>query len=159
MIWLCAISAGFTIESFTLSASEAMSTPYTGIPFSIPGLIEAEFFDKGGQKLAYYDDNPRDKGRVSVPTTDPVGAGVAINFDRGRNQSACFRTHRLDAIGPAGITGVMLLVLYSLENIPQQQSRHYYCYSHAFRVRTSRVTCYCRIHTVNWDQRGLSAAT
>ena len=72
MIWLCALSSGFTIDSFTMASSEAMSTPYTGTPVSIPGLIEAELFDKGGQELAYYDGTSTNKGKVGGPNPDPV---------------------------------------------------------------------------------------
>ncbi len=33
-------------------------TPYSGTPIAIPGKIEAEHFDNGGQNIAYYDNTP-----------------------------------------------------------------------------------------------------
>lgn len=59
-----------------MSVGEVKSTPYSGTPISIPGLIQAELFDKGGQSLAYYDDTPTNKGNVSDRTSSIVDAWV-----------------------------------------------------------------------------------
>lgn len=37
----------------------ATSTPYKGVPFSIPSKIEAEDFDNGGEGIAYHNPYPR----------------------------------------------------------------------------------------------------
>lgn len=40
------------------------SAAYGSTPSAIPGLIEAEGFDLGGQGVAYYDTTPANKGKV-----------------------------------------------------------------------------------------------
>jgi hypothetical protein len=37
------------------TATAGPQAPFTGSPFSIPGLIEAEDFDTGGEGVAYHD--------------------------------------------------------------------------------------------------------
>src|SRR5204863_8027387 len=62
-------SAGTTtgaVWSFTTaSGGGGGSTPFTGTPFPIPGRIEAESFDNGGQDIAYHDDDPESTRRNS----------------------------------------------------------------------------------------------
>ena len=41
--------------SSTSSPSTSASTPYSGTPASVPALIEAENYDKGGEGVAYHD--------------------------------------------------------------------------------------------------------
>lgn len=90
-----------------MSADEVKSTPYSGTPISIPGLIEAEFFDKGGQALAYYDDSPTNKGNVSAPTAGIVDAWVNPEpWWRTRRWSspgdnACLHSDRTGTVRPA----------------------------------------------------------
>jgi len=72
-------SSAFTDE---ITLNEPVSGPllYLGIPTVVPGIIEAENFDLGGQNVAYYDDNPdynagkiyRDEG-VDVQATEGEG--------------------------------------------------------------------------------------
>ena len=45
-------------------------TPFTGTPIAIPGIIEAENFDKGGQNVAYYDKALRNQGAMYRTTED-----------------------------------------------------------------------------------------
>jgi hypothetical protein len=49
--------------AFTASASSG-STPYTGTPIALPGRIEAENYDKGGEGLAYRDTTSGNSGGV-----------------------------------------------------------------------------------------------
>jgi hypothetical protein len=37
-------------------------TPYTGTPKTVPGKIEAEEFDLGGEGVAYHDSDPQNVG-------------------------------------------------------------------------------------------------
>ncbi len=53
-------------------------TPFGGVPWSIPGTIEAEDFDEGGEGLAYHDRHPYNIGRAYRPTE-----GVDIRSVRG----------------------------------------------------------------------------
>ena len=48
-----------------MSAESILSLPYGGIAASVPGVIEAEEFDTGGEGLAYSDTNTVNKGGVS----------------------------------------------------------------------------------------------
>eukprot|EP00904_Undaria_pinnatifida_P012522 jgi/Undpi1/83/HiC_scaffold_1.g00083.m1 len=45
-----------------MSAESILSLPYGGIAASVPGVIEAEEFDTGGEGLAYSDTNTVNKG-------------------------------------------------------------------------------------------------
>ena len=68
-------------------------TPYTGTPVAIPGTIEAENFDKGGQNVAYYDKTGGNQGAmyrttedVDVYATDDSGVSggyVVKGFENG----------------------------------------------------------------------------
>ena len=37
--------------------------PYSGSPICIPGIIEAEYFDFGGEGIAYHDTEPENGGK------------------------------------------------------------------------------------------------
>ena len=53
------------ILAIVLSASSgafAASTPYTGTPTPVPGQINAEVFDNGGEGVAYHDSGPNNVG-------------------------------------------------------------------------------------------------
>lgn len=65
LIWPWTLSKGFGIDSFTLAESAIVSTPYVGVAATVPGLIEAEEVDDGGQWLAYYDTSPNNRGKVN----------------------------------------------------------------------------------------------
>ena len=74
-IWMCIVSSFFNIDSFTMMSSSPSPTPtptaapvaapidvptpqggaYRGLPATIPGKIQAEEFDEGGQNVAYRD--------------------------------------------------------------------------------------------------------
>lgn len=53
----------------------ALNTPYANIPMKIPGKIEAEFFDNGGQGIAYNDLSNSNEGDAS---TFRIGTTVDI---------------------------------------------------------------------------------
>lgn len=46
------------------SGVQLVQEPYTGTPIAIPGTVEAENFDKGGEGLAYHDNEPENKTTV-----------------------------------------------------------------------------------------------
>lgn len=72
---MCTISNFFDIDSFTMSDASASATPvaeptpapsipppplgeggpFSGVPIVLPGVIEAEEFDLGGEGVAYSD--------------------------------------------------------------------------------------------------------
>lgn len=49
-IWLCVLGPGLNLDSFTMTPTEG---PYGGVAATVPGLIEAEEFDYGGEGVAY----------------------------------------------------------------------------------------------------------
>jgi len=57
-------SAPGTVSSDTHIVAKplAPSTPYTGTALSVPGTIEADAFDNGGEGLAYHDATPANSG-------------------------------------------------------------------------------------------------
>jgi endo-1,3-1,4-beta-glycanase ExoK len=51
------IAGGFNINSFTMSqiGGSTSQSPYFGSPFSVPGTIQTENYDIGGEGVAYHD--------------------------------------------------------------------------------------------------------
>jgi fibronectin type 3 domain-containing protein len=64
------------------------STPYGGTPVTVPGRIEAENFDNGGQSIAYVDTTSGNRGAtyrqtdVDIEDTADVGGGWDIGWTR-----------------------------------------------------------------------------
>ena len=61
-IWLCVVSAGLNVDLFTMTPAVVS---YGGVAAKIPGLIEAEEFDYGGEGVAYTDTSETNEGGVS----------------------------------------------------------------------------------------------
>jgi phosphatidylserine/phosphatidylglycerophosphate/cardiolipin synthase-like enzyme len=55
------------------------STPYTGTAVALPGTIQAENFDNGGQHVAYFDNTPGNEGGVYRATD----VDIAVAHDTG----------------------------------------------------------------------------
>lgn len=54
-----------------------INTPYKGVPSQIPGKIEIEDFDNGGQSVAYYDTTPGNSGKQNqCRTNERVDIGI-----------------------------------------------------------------------------------
>ena len=71
-VWLC--SAAVSAQS---------STPYGGKPWPIPGIIEAEDFDLGGEGVAYHDtDSSNDGGQYRLD----AGVDIGISEDGAGSQ-------------------------------------------------------------------------
>jgi M6 family metalloprotease-like protein len=72
----------------TRSASEG-STPYGGTPVALPGTIEAENFDDGGQKVAYHDSSISNSGGayrktdVDLQASRDVAGGYNVGWVSG----------------------------------------------------------------------------
>jgi hypothetical protein len=68
----------------TMAASNTVTfnqTPYSGTPISIPGKIEAENFDKGGQGVAYNDSDIKNYGNNALRA--PSGVDLDSTTDTG----------------------------------------------------------------------------
>eukprot|EP00752_Nemacystus_decipiens_P007462 g6667.t1 len=72
--WLCVVSPNFNLDSFTMKAASFTPPPsppsdeadataaFGGIPAIIPGTLEVENFDVGGEGIAYSDADPGNNG-------------------------------------------------------------------------------------------------
>jgi hypothetical protein len=62
----------------TDSGSDVATVPnYAGLPWNnmaqvIPGMIQASFYDQGGESVAYHDGDPNNKGADQARTSDPT---------------------------------------------------------------------------------------
>src|SRR6185436_12992129 len=67
-------------------ASSRESTPYTGTPVTLPGVIEAEHFDDGGEGIAYHDVTAGNSGGayrrtdVDLEATSDSGGGYNVGW-------------------------------------------------------------------------------
>ncbi len=66
---------------------QASQTPYGGTAWTIPGTIQAEDFDNGGQGIAYNDTTTSNEGgqyrtgeRVDIETTADTGGGYNVGY-------------------------------------------------------------------------------
>ena len=61
-------------------------TPYGGTPWPVPGIIQAENFDNGGEKVSYYDPYPGNVGGayrntdIAIQATSDVGGGHNVGW-------------------------------------------------------------------------------
>jgi hypothetical protein len=60
MVQDCGANVSFTSQ--IKSGQTVAQTPYTGTPYPIPGIIEAENFDNGGEGVSYHDNEPANLG-------------------------------------------------------------------------------------------------
>ncbi len=64
----------------------AAPTPFGGVPWTIPGRIEAENYDQGGEGIGYHDTDPANKGGqyrgdgVDVEGTGDSGGGFDVGW-------------------------------------------------------------------------------
>ncbi|MBI3852950.1 MAG: ThuA domain-containing protein [Verrucomicrobia bacterium] len=65
-------------------------TPFSGTPLPIPGTIETENFDNGGEGVAYHDNDPSNNGveyrlsdGVDIQSTTDVGGGYNVGWVEG----------------------------------------------------------------------------
>ena len=57
------LEGGFDIDRFEI-VSKPGQAPYNGTAAAIPGIIEAENYDEGGEGIAYHDNDPGNTGNV-----------------------------------------------------------------------------------------------
>ena len=83
-------STGLASTSDTINinvGSNALTSPYGGTPAQIPGTIEAENYDLGGQGQAYNDSDPQNNGGqyrpyegVDIETCTDAGGGYDVGW-------------------------------------------------------------------------------
>jgi phosphatidylserine/phosphatidylglycerophosphate/cardiolipin synthase-like enzyme len=69
------------------SSGGGSSTPFGGTPVALPGTIQSENFDEGGQNVAYFDSTTGNTGGacrtntdVDITTTTDTGGGCALGW-------------------------------------------------------------------------------
>jgi glucosylceramidase len=79
-------SSTSTPVSVTVSPPGIGSTPFTGTPITVPGTIEAEQFDNGGEGVAYHDQSAGNAGGqyratdVDIEATSDVNGGFDVGW-------------------------------------------------------------------------------
>jgi chitinase len=75
------------LATTTISASAQTGSPYGGNPWPIPGQVQTENFNTGGEGVGYYTDNNTNQGGqyrtsegVSVEVTSDTGGGYDIGW-------------------------------------------------------------------------------
>src|ERR1700739_1829909 len=70
----------------SLQQASAQSTPYGGTPANLPGTIQAENYDNGGEGIAYHDADAANQGGayrtdgVDIQTTTDAGGGYNVAY-------------------------------------------------------------------------------
>ncbi|MFN0157698.1 MAG: carbohydrate-binding protein [Bacteroidota bacterium] len=78
-----------TTSAFVAVGDTDPQTPFLGSPFAIPGTVQAEDFDNGGEEIAFSDTDPSNQGGVyratgvDLQATTDVGGGYNIAWVRG----------------------------------------------------------------------------
>ena len=81
-------SASANVNYLVFSNSAPVNTPFGGSPAAVPGRIEAENFDEGGQNVAYFDTTAGNSGGkyrstdVDIASTTDAGGGYNIGYAR-----------------------------------------------------------------------------
>jgi hypothetical protein len=72
--------------TYRVSGSSGTPTPYRGIPIAVPGVLQAEEFDEGGEGLAYHDFTAGNSGGqfrstdVDLEATSDIGGGYNVGW-------------------------------------------------------------------------------
>ncbi|MFZ3169266.1 MAG: carbohydrate-binding protein, partial [Candidatus Methanoperedens sp.] len=86
------IKSGFIIFNvllilITISSAATSQTPYSGTALKVPGTIQAENFDNGGEGVAYHDTETVNQGHqyrladgVDIENTSDIGGGYNIGW-------------------------------------------------------------------------------
>jgi carbohydrate binding protein with CBM6 domain/phospholipase D-like protein len=84
------MTSGGAVWTFTTAGTPTGggSTPFRGTPWPVPGTIQAEDFDNGGQSVAYFDTAAGNKGGVyrtddvDIQATTDAGAGFNVGWTK-----------------------------------------------------------------------------
>jgi hypothetical protein len=78
----------FGFDAIRVSASVPEPAPYSGVASAVPGTIEAENYDRGGQGVAYYDDSAgntggqyRSEDMDIMASPDAAGGYIVSHFE------------------------------------------------------------------------------
>lgn len=74
------------VQQTTTPTTPTVSTPFTGTPAPLPGTVQAEDFDNGGEGVAYHDTTSTNSGgkyrssRVDISATTDAGGGYKVGW-------------------------------------------------------------------------------
>jgi hypothetical protein len=89
IVWDGQSSAGFSgnLNYFSLSLASAAEGPFGGTPASVPGTVQAENYDTGGESIAFHDTTPNNQGGAyrtgvgdGVDIETLSGGGFAVDY-------------------------------------------------------------------------------
>jgi hypothetical protein len=74
----------FNVDALRMTVMAPVQTPFSGTAAAVPGRIEAENFDKGGEGIAYHDATASNHGGLyrtneSVDIISPYAGGYVVN--------------------------------------------------------------------------------
>lgn len=96
-IWLCAESREFNLDYFTMTAAEDDGGPWKGVPAVVPGTVQAEEFDEGGEGVAYSDSSVGNNKGAFRPDEDvDINAMDDGGFNVGYITAGEFLRYTLD---------------------------------------------------------------
>jgi hypothetical protein len=72
---LTVYTTGGSFNRFELGNPPYRGTPFLGVPFEVPGIIEAEWFDNGGEGIAFHDTNTAGGNATSIEVRGAGGDG------------------------------------------------------------------------------------
>ena len=79
-------SANFNINYLTFTAQQSGEAPYLGTPWAIPGTVQSENYDTGGEGVAYHDADTVNSGGqyrtdgVDVEACTDTGGGYNVGY-------------------------------------------------------------------------------
>ncbi|MDF2457055.1 MAG: carbohydrate-binding protein [Cytophagaceae bacterium] len=86
VVRLFIVTGGFNLNSITVTVPGPVQTPFNNVVVSLPGKIEAENYDLGGQGVAFNDSSPTNEGSayrtdaVDIQATTDAGGGYNIGY-------------------------------------------------------------------------------
>jgi hypothetical protein len=72
-------SAGYNLNRLTFAAIASNQNPFGGTARNIPGVVESEDYDTGGQGIAYSDNEPANQGGTIYRGTEGVDVGASVS--------------------------------------------------------------------------------
>jgi hypothetical protein len=74
------------LKTMQFAAAAGVSTPFSGTPVALPGVVQAENFDNGGEGVAYHDATSGNKGgayrQTDVDIETSAGGGNDVGWTR-----------------------------------------------------------------------------
>jgi len=92
-------TAGYNLNSMAFTTSTPTEGPYLGTPWAIPGIVQAENYDTGGEGVAYHDNEAANQGG-QYRTTEGVDveacADTGGGYDIGWNNSGEYQKYTVN---------------------------------------------------------------